>query len=47
MTVIKKLILIDGDSIAYLAGIGETEEDARSIVDDYLSRIKNVTWEGT
>lgn len=41
-----KIILIDGDSIAYMAGIGETEQDVRNIVDMYMTKIKNQTWEG-
>lgn len=41
-----KTILIDGDSIAYMAGIGETPEDVCSIVDEYIERISNITWEG-
>jgi len=41
-----KTILIDGDSIAYMAGIAETSEDCFRIVDEYMDRIKNRTWEG-
>jgi len=42
----EKTLLIDGDSIAYMAGIGETEEDARRIVDEYMRRITSKTWSG-
>ena len=41
-----KTILIDGDSIAYMAGIGETTDDVHRVVDEYMSRIKNRTWDG-
>lgn len=42
----EKTILIDGDSIAYMAAIGETEQDVCSIVDEYIERISNRTWKG-
>ena len=41
-----KVILIDGDSIAYMAGIGGTQLDVCRIVDDYIERICNITWSG-
>jgi 5'-3' exonuclease len=43
----EKMILIDGDSIAYMAGIGETEQDVRNVVDEYMQRILNQTWNGS
>lgn len=40
------IILIDGDSIAYMAAAAKTIEEAKSIVDDTMDRIKDQTWEG-
>jgi len=42
----EKTILIDGDSIAYMAGIAETDADCFRIVDEYMDRIRNRTWSG-
>jgi len=39
------ILLIDGDSLAYMAGAGANLEDVEDIVDVYMDRILNKSWD--
>lgn len=42
---VDKVILVDGDSIAYMAGAAETLDECKQIIRDIICRIRHNTWE--